>query len=88
MVGSELPLLPDISFAMTRGKVSVNRIIFSRISSGEIWVTSDGRAYFVHLQEDIDNEISSPKVIFPEEVYHRARSFPCNPAVSSHRVLG
>jgi len=87
MVGSESPLFPDISFAITRGKVSVNRIIFSRISSGEIWVTSDGRAYFVHLQEDIDNEISS-EVIFPEEVYHRARSFPCNPAVSSHRVVG
>lgn len=51
--------------------VSVNKIIFSRISSGEIWVTSDGRAYFVHLQEDIDNEISSDEVLFSGEVYHR-----------------
>lgn len=47
--------------------VSVNRIIFSRFSSGEIWVTSDGRAYFVHLQEGIDNEISSEE----GEVHHR-----------------
>lgn len=78
----------DMSFALTRGKVSVNKIVFSRISSGEIWVTSDGRAYFVHLREDIDNEISSDEVLFPGEVYHRARSFSCNPAVSSHRVVG
>ena len=77
-----------MSFALTRGKVSVNKIVFSRISSGEIWVTSDGRAYFVHLREDIDNEISSDEVLFPGEAYHRARSFSCNPAVSSHRVVG
>lgn len=31
--------------------VTVSQISFSRITGAETWITSDGRAYFVRLQE-------------------------------------
>lgn len=32
--------------------VTVNSIAYSRVTGAETWVTSDGRAYFVHLSEN------------------------------------
>ena len=34
--------------------VTISRISYSRYASGETWITSDGRAYFVQLLEELD----------------------------------
>jgi hypothetical protein len=39
--------------------VSISKILFSRATGVETWITSDGRAYFVHLTEvpeDVQND--------------------------------
>ena len=38
--------------------VTVNSITYSRITGAEIWITSDGRAYFVHLSENVQPNLS------------------------------
>lgn len=38
--------------------VTVNSITYSRITGAETWVTSDGRAYFVHLSENLQSSLS------------------------------
>ncbi|KAL0950714.1 hypothetical protein HGRIS_007490 [Hohenbuehelia grisea] len=38
--------------------VTVAKILYSRASGVETWITSDGRAYLVHLQENLGSEAS------------------------------
>ena len=37
--------------------VTVDRITYSRSTGAETWVTSDGRAYFVHLYENAQDDL-------------------------------
>jgi hypothetical protein len=46
---SDLPLNNTCNLYLT---VTVARILHSRLSGVETWITSDGRAYFVRLQEN------------------------------------
>ncbi|KDQ54856.1 hypothetical protein JAAARDRAFT_37967 [Jaapia argillacea MUCL 33604] len=47
---------------MVDNDVSILKILHSRQLGVEIWITSDGRAYFVQLQENINSEGIAPEL--------------------------
>jgi hypothetical protein len=42
--------------------VTVSKILYSRTTGVETWITSDGRAYFVQLQETPDADLSTSEL--------------------------
>ncbi|KAF8490724.1 RIC1-domain-containing protein [Gautieria morchelliformis] len=58
-LGHDTWVLNDLDFPWLRTpNVTVNSITYSRITGAETWVTSDGRAYFVHLSENAHPSLS------------------------------
>lgn len=60
--------------------VAVDKVLYSRSTGVETWITSDGRAYFVRLLENTDAEASTSEPGIVEEgtlvlwlVYHLPR---------------
>ncbi|CAA7259964.1 unnamed protein product [Cyclocybe aegerita] len=65
-------LLNDLDFSwLVESDVNVTRISYSKSLNGEIWITSDGRAYLVGLQDSAEEESareSSSEHRFSEDV--------------------
>ncbi|KAF8592018.1 RIC1-domain-containing protein [Ramaria rubella] len=58
-LGHDTWVLNDLDFPWLRtSNVTVNSIVYSRTTGAETWITSDGRAYFVHLSEDTHPSLS------------------------------